>query len=331
MMSSDQDFKKYKSLFDNSPIAILELDYSSLTKLAGQLKHQTVTNIRQYLTEQLNVVKKTFREIRIVEANQAALDLYKARNKSELLSRLIFSFTTSGMDILVEHFIALLQGDQNFAGEFKGKFPDQKVQDVFIKITVQGNKHGGLSRVIMTLIDITIWKRLERQLRKRAQLDSLTRLFNHNTIMQRLEEELIRTKRYGLSLSCMMIDLDHFKLINDKFGHPRGDQVLKQVATMIKNCVRKHDVVGRYGGDEFLIVLPETKPRLARFAALRIQNMLNNKLFRYQKIISFHIALSIGITGYPAKRIKEAKDLIALADKAMYDAKKLGRNRIAIV
>ena len=328
---TQSDFKKYKSIFDNSPIAILELDYSSLSKLGQQLKQQTVTNIRQYLTEEVGLVKKTFREIRVLEANQAALDLYKARTKSGLLSNLVTSFTVSAVDILVEHFIALLQGERTFSGEFKGKFPDQKFQDIFIKVAIPPDRGEGFSRVIVTLLDITIWKRLERQLRKRAQLDSLTHLFNHNTIMQRLEEELIRTKRYGLSLSCMMIDLDHFKLINDKFGHPRGDQVLKQVAAMIKNCVRKVDIVGRYGGDEFLIILPETKPRMARFAALRIQNMFANKLFKYQKIISFHIALSIGITGYPAKRVKEAKDLIALADKAMYEAKKLGRNRIFIV
>ena len=327
----NQNLKKYKSIFDHSPIAILELDYSSLAVLAQQLKAQTVTNIRQYLTEEVNLVKKTFRDIRVLEANQAALDLYRARNKKELRSNLISSFTASAVDILVEHFIALLQGEKNFSGEFKGRFPDPKLQDIFIKVAVPGHGEERFSRVIVTLLDITIWKRLERQLRKRAQLDSLTGLFNHNTIMQRLEEELIRTKRYGLSLSCMMIDLDHFKLINDKFGHPRGDQVLKQVATMIKNCFRKVDIVGRYGGDEFLIVLPETKPRMARFAALRIQNMFANKLFKYQKIISFHIALSIGITGYPAKRVKEAKDLIALADKAMYDAKGLGRNRIAII
>lgn len=330
-MAAKKDLKRYKSLFDHSPIAILELDYSSLEKLAQQLKEQTVTNIRQYLTEEVGLVKKTFRDIKILEANQAALDLYKAHNKKQLLNHLVTSFTASAVDILVEHFIALLQGDKAFSGEFKGKFPDQKFQDIFIKVAVTDERDGGFSRVIVTLLDITIWKRLERQLRKRAQLDSLTGLFNHNTIMTRLEEELIRTKRYGLSLSCMMIDLDHFKLINDKFGHPRGDQVLKQVATMIKNCVRNVDIVGRYGGDEFLIVLPETKPRMARFAALRIQNMFANKLFKYQKIISFHIALSIGITGYPAKKVKEAKDLISLADKAMYDAKKLGRNRIAII
>jgi diguanylate cyclase (GGDEF)-like protein len=324
------ELKKYKTIFDNSPIAILELDYSPLSKLARQLKSQTVTNIRQYLTEHINLVKKTFREIRIIEANEAALELYRVHSKNKLLESLIESFTTSGADILVEHFIALLQGDRSFSGEFKGRFPNPKVQDIFIKIAVQ-DKSGDIRRVIVTLLDITIWKRIERQLRKRAQLDSLTRLFNHNTIMQRLEEELIRTKRYGLSLSVMMIDLDHFKLINDKFGHPRGDQVLKQVAWMIKNCVRKHDIVGRYGGDEFIIVMPETKPRMARFAAIRIQNMFNNKLFKYQRLISFHVALSIGITGYPAKRVKEAKDLIALADKAMYEAKKLGRNRISII
>ncbi|MDP2654789.1 MAG: GGDEF domain-containing protein [Candidatus Omnitrophota bacterium] len=322
--------KKYETIFEHSPVAILVLDYSPLAALGRQLQAQTVTNIRQYLLEHIDVVKRTYRNIRVLETNRAALQLFGAGNKRELYTGLVKTFSTMAIDILVEQFVALLEGDREFAGEFKCKSAKGKFQDVFLKVSIPG-KTGGFQKVIAALQDITIWKRLERELRKRAQLDGLTRLLNHNTIMQRLEEELIRSKRYGLSLSCMMIDLDHFKVINDKFGHPRGDQVLKHVAVMIKNCVRKVDIVGRYGGDEFLIVLPETKSRNARYAAMRIQNMFANKMFRYQRLISFRIALSIGISGYPSRKVKASKDLVALADKAMYDAKKSGRNRIAVV
>ena len=99
---------------------------------------------------------------------------------------------------------------------------------------------------------------------------------------------------------------------------------------MIKGCGRKSDVVGRYGGDEFLIILPETTEENAVYAAARIQKIFMEKIFRYQKPATFHISLSIGIAGYPSKNIKDVKDFIALADQAMYAAKKAGRSRAAV-
>ena len=129
----------------------------------------------------------------------------------------------------------------------------------------------------------------------------------------------------------MMIDLDFFKVINDKFGHQKGDQILKRVSKMIKNCFRRVDIVGRYGGDEFLVILPQTKSQLAQYAAQRLRRTFSETVFSYRKAITFHITLSIGITGYPTKKVKDAKDLVALADKAMYACKSAGRNQIKII
>jgi len=306
------------------------MDYSCVGELARQLQRQTVTNVRQYLTEHPNLVKKMFQGIRLKNANAEAMTLLGVKHKGKALTALVTIFTSSAADLLVEQVISLLEGKSAFSGEFRFRTGRKAYQDIAVKVAVPAGRKKRYESVLITLQDISTWKRLERQLRKRAQLDGLTKLLNHNTIMQRLNEELIRAKRYGLSLSCMMIDMDHFKVINDKFGHPRGDQVLKRVATMIKNCVRTVDLVGRYGGDEFLIIMPETKPINARYAAMRIQNLFSSKIFHYQRIISFHISLSIGITGYPSKRIKDFQDLIAMADRAMYQAKKSGRNRIAV-
>jgi diguanylate cyclase (GGDEF)-like protein len=330
-MSNSAEKSHYQFLFQDCPVASLEMDYSFVKLLGQQLQRQTVTNVRQYLTEYPNLIKKMFHTIKLKSANQEAFRLLSVGHKEKMLSAVISVFTSNATDLLVEQVICLLENKKTFSGEFRCRTGRSSFRDIAVKVAVPSLGKNSLHSVLVTLQDITTWKRLERQLRKRAQLDGLTKLLNHNTVMQRLNEELIRAKRYGLSLSCMMIDMDHFKVVNDKFGHPRGDQVLKRVASMIKNCVRTVDLVGRYGGDEFLIIMPETKAANARYAAMRIQNLFSAKIFHYQRIISFHISLSIGITGYPSKRIKDSKDLIALADKAMYQAKKTGRNRIALI
>ena len=163
-----------------------------------------------------------------------------------------------------------------------------------------------------------------------AQLDGLTRLLNQREISRRLEEEMTRAKRYGLDLSCLMIDVDHFKIVNDKYGHQRGDQVLKKVATFLKESIRKSDVIGRYGGDEFLMVFPQTNSTNAKVAANRIRRIFAEKMRRFQKRLPIQNTLSIGISSVPAKGIKNYRDLINQADKALYLAKASGRDTVVI-
>lgn len=330
-MGKNYSQEKFRLIFENSPVAIWEEDISALAGLRKYLKDRTVTNAQKYLSEHKEIFVKTFSAIRILNANKAALDMCGAANKEQIIPGFARNFTKEIFDAMVGKFVALLSGKSSFEAEIRGRNLRGKNYEVLFRVSVPEECRKNFSRAIVTLQDITELKKMERHLRTLAQLDSLTKLYNHRTILNRLDAEFIRAKRYGSSLSCMMIDVDHFKVINDEYGHQRGDQVIRRVAHTLRQSVRQVDVIGRYGGDEFLVILPETKAQNAKVAATRIQNLFDSKKFQVRSEKSVSIALSIGISGYPAKDIKETKDLVAKADKAMYAAKKMGRNRIVIV
>jgi diguanylate cyclase (GGDEF)-like protein len=161
--------------------------------------------------------------------------------------------------------------------------------------------------------------------------DRLTGLYNQSYIKERLQEELYRTERYRTSLSILMIDLDDFKTINDTYGHIVGDKALKAIARMIVESIRASDIPGRYGGEEFLVILPETTSQHALIAAERIRNKVDSFKFEAQpgSKKTTHITISIGVCSYPDYgRTKE--DLISFADAALYQAKKEGKNKSTV-
>lgn len=323
---------KYQDLFHRAPVAIVELDYRPLMVLQRDMTSRNSSEIRSFLLKNTRKLKAAFQAVKILNVNKGALNFYGVADKKAFFSRLTMSFTGRAFDVLVEQCVSLFSGEAEFSGEMKCRMANGRVQDVFFKSVVHTqNRKQNFASVVLTLQDITAWKKLERQLRKKTQVDGLTGLFNQTAMLDRLQQELVRAKRYGLELSCLMIDLDFFKVINDKFGHQKGDRILKDVSVMIRNCFRKVDVVGRYGGDEFLVILPETSAKNAYYAAHRLQRIFAERLFRYKNVITFHITLSIGIAGYSVtkKKIKDAQDLIALADNEMYNCKKAGRNRIS--
>ncbi|MBZ0165950.1 MAG: GGDEF domain-containing protein, partial [Candidatus Omnitrophica bacterium] len=224
---------------------------------------------------------------------------------------------------------ALINGEWEFASEFKTRTMQRKYHDVMLRLAVPKEHRQDLKRVVITVQDITRQKQFERNLKKLAQTDGLTELWNHSAILRRLEEEFKRAFRYNKDLSCLMVDLDHFKGINDLCGHQRGDKVLRQSAQMIRSFVREVDVVGRYGGDEFLIILPETPVDKAHIVAERLVNVFDG--LTNNKKSEIFSTVSVGIAGVPNSSIKTPKMLLAQVDRAMYRAKKAGRNTSAIV
>ena len=161
-----------------------------------------------------------------------------------------------------------------------------------------------------------------------AHTDPLTQTLNRRALTVRLTAELDRARRYDSVVTLLMLDLDHFKKVNDTYGHLVGDEVLREVAALLQNAVRSVDVVARYGGEEFVIVLPETAEEGGVTFAERIRERVEAETFGQAEKVKLKLTASIGVANYPSPRIESVEDLFARADAALYRAKADGRNRV---
>ena len=160
-----------------------------------------------------------------------------------------------------------------------------------------------------------------------AVTDPLTELYNRRHFGIIIRKEFAGTLRYNSPISCLMIDVDHFKSINDMHGHSAGDIVLKEIAQLIKKCLRKVDTLARWGGEEFAVLLPRTKKEDAFIVASRILGAISE--YRFPGVEK-EITVSIGIASIPDLSFDTAEKLINASDIALYEAKRKGRNRIEL-
>lgn len=163
--------------------------------------------------------------------------------------------------------------------------------------------------------------------------DPLTGVYNRRHLDRRLNEEVARARRHGLPLTLLMLDIDHFKQVNDRYGHPAGDQVLVQFAALIKLQLREPDIVARYGGEEFLVIAPQTSRPDALNLAERLRARIDSNAFRLTDVAEhggkteIRLTCSIGVACL-SDEIFRADLLVHCADKNMYHAKHAGRNRV---
>lgn len=160
--------------------------------------------------------------------------------------------------------------------------------------------------------------------------DELTETFNYRYFVQKLQEEKRRAARYNLPLSLIMVDIDWFKKLNDSYGHEIGNLVLKRLSEIIKRCIRDVDVFCRYGGEEFVVILPQTPQVEATQIAERIRQQIEKAVIDAGKPGKLKVTVSVGVTSYPENG-KSQDDLLAVADQALYRAKGEGRNLVCII
>ncbi len=157
-------------------------------------------------------------------------------------------------------------------------------------------------------------------------VDGLTQVYNRRYFEEALEREISRCHRYGRDLSLVMMDIDHFKQINDMYGHLAGDFVLKHVASTIKTKIRREDIFARYGGEEFGLLLPEVDAKGATAMAEKARKLIERQTFEFDKQI-IPVTISLGVATLSAG-LRDAADLVRQADAKLYEAKGAGRNRV---
>ena len=169
---------------------------------------------------------------------------------------------------------------------------------------------------------------------KHATLDALTGFYNRRQLEERIKQEVSNAKRQNAPLCGIMTDIDFFKSVNDTYGHAVGDLVLKTIAKVIRGQLREYDIAGRYGGEEFSILLPFTKIEEAKMVAERLRKTIENRVIDISKVNpdsekkEISVTLSLGI--YEMKSDDNDEDLLKKADKALYEAKNTGRNKVVI-
>ncbi len=170
-------------------------------------------------------------------------------------------------------------------------------------------------------------ERMTAQLERQSMTDDLTGLYNHRHILVEIDREVERANRYERTLSGMMIDIDDFKKVNDEYGHLAGDELLIQLADVLERNVRKVDILGRYAGDEFFVILPETELEASRIVADRIQRNVGAYAFRY-KGIPMAVTVSIGLFSFSAHQKFNIDTFINQADQMLLGAKRAGKNQV---
>jgi len=205
---------------------------------------------------------------------------------------------------------------ENFAVNIDSEMNDMQLTELNRKLFIQ------LQKVIQ---ENAMLKSENVFLKEHIRIDPLTRVYNREFMEEYLNEELERAERYNAKFSMIIVDIDHFKRINDNYGHQKGDEILKKVAAIFNKAVRKSDIIFRYGGEEFLIALPETGLNGAYAVANKLRKMVESEIFDG---IDSNVTVSVGLC--ERKNSMALEEMIYSVDMALYDAKRNGRNQVRI-
>ncbi len=271
---------------------------------------------------------------RILDCNTAMVDLFNFENRSDLLKTHFYEFfpeiqphgerSEDKLNGMMD--MALREGSHKFESVCL-RSEDEIFSTEILMTAIPIGKKTVLHTVIR---DITKRKESEQKLISQAIRDPLTSLFNRRYLEESLERELSKAQRHNNPLAIIMLDADHFKMFNDTYGHLAGDKILRNMGKHLVKYSRKEDIACRYGGEEFVLVLPDTTLNVAtqRAEDLRLTIEAGKKM-KYKRQTLPTVTISLGVAVFP-EHGKKVNELMSAADKALYQAKEQGRNQIVV-
>lgn len=290
--------RRFRSIFENAGVGIAQV------ALDGTFLHinDTFCRIAGYSREELLNVKKTFQAITFPD----------------------------DLDSDVHSLKQLVDGlGTHYDLEKRYVRKDGSIAWVQLSVSLLKDANDQPVGLIGAVQDITKLKTLQQELEFQAKTDYLTAIPNRRYFMELAEHELARIQRYASTLAVLMVDIDYFKSVNDSHGHNAGDTVLRKIAKLIKSELRGLDVLGRIGGEEFAILLPQTDKQRAIEVAQRLQNTVANTDVLVDEHTSLRVTVSIGIAIW-SKEHESINALLYIADQGLYRAKAMGRNTIGM-
>lgn len=299
-------------------VFIFGLDWYFRKLLALNRKFKESSEYLQHIIDSsLDVIITVNEKREITKFNKAAEKVfgYTAQEMVGKHAEMLYLKPDEGVDV---HFTILQTG--RYVGEIENISKDGDVFPSFLSASMLKDDSGNFLGIMGISRDITEVKRAERALKKAATIDKLTQVYNRHTFEDLIEKEIDRARRYNSPMSLVMFDLDHFKMINDTYGHSAGDIVLRSVSGLVKGHIRASDSLGRWGGEEFMLLLPEKKVGSAVEVAEKLRTLIE-ELKNEAKVTA-----SFGVTEF--KTGDTIETICDRVDNAMYEAKKNGRNRV---
>lgn len=321
---------RFRSLYDHAPVALWEQDWSAVRAALDALEQAGVRDLGAHFQAHPDALQRLAGLVRIIDANGAALAQVRANESDQRRGALGLAqnFDASALPRFGDALLALASGAHLYECESSFVRLDGAARQNELSLLVMPGHADSLDFVMVSSLDITERKRMNAELLQLATTDFLTGLPNRRHFMAALENEHARLQREMASCaSVLMLDIDHFKRVNDEYGHAVGDTVLRHLGALMCQALRKVDVPGRVGGEEFAILLPGTDLAAAAVFAERLRRRVAESSLTTDGGILITITVSIGMAAM-AGTDADCDAVLARADEALYRAKRGGRNRI---
>lgn len=305
---------RFHGLFEHSPIALYEEDFSKIKKRLDQMTRQGVTDLREYLRNHPKEVAHLIGNLELLDANHAAVRLSCYETRRELFESFSSARQLKPDDLFIEELVHIAAGETNFEVEGANDFLEGEVRHHHVNVMVLPGHEASFDHVIIAVSDITERKNTEERLVFLSTHDSLTNLYSRSyfeTEMARMQQ----SRQYPISI--LMTDVDNLKETNDQFGHAAGDKIIMRAAQLLRNSFRPEDVVARLGGDEFAVLIPHTDRTGAEKLLDRLQTMLkhDNENSNSKNTLSLSMGIATAETGM------DLTDVLKEADRMMYEEK----------